>query len=309
MTWIPSPQALRCFVGIAREGTVSAAAERLHLSQPAVSLQLKGLEDLSGVKLFVREAHGLALTEEGRKLLPQAEAVMRALGEFVSAAAALHQPVRHILRLGTILDPAFIRLGSFLSAFVSAAPDVETQLRHGMSDVALADVLKGELDAGFYLDSPRNLPTCGDPGRGRLRVRPLHRFNYRVAAPPSWRAKVMGKGWEELAQLPWLATPKASAHRRLLDDVFTPLRVSPLWVALTDEETSMLDLIRSGVGLSLVREMIALREEKAGNLALIDTVRVECVMSFICLEARAAEAPISKALVAIDEVWPPLPAS
>jgi DNA-binding transcriptional LysR family regulator len=72
MTIIAEPQTLRAFVAVAREGNVSRAAQRLHLSQPAVSLQLKRLAQTTGLVLFNRTPRGLALTPDGAALLPQA---------------------------------------------------------------------------------------------------------------------------------------------------------------------------------------------------------------------------------------------
>jgi len=62
MTELPRSQALRCFITIAREGSVSKAASVLHLTQPAVSLQLKALEESTGLQLFNRTPGGFTLT-------------------------------------------------------------------------------------------------------------------------------------------------------------------------------------------------------------------------------------------------------
>ena len=72
MNDLPRIQALRCFITVAREGTVSRAATLLHLTQPAVSLQLKGLEESTGLLLFNRTPGGFTLTEAGAALLPLA---------------------------------------------------------------------------------------------------------------------------------------------------------------------------------------------------------------------------------------------
>ncbi len=61
---------LRSFVVVAREGNLTRAAVRLHVSQPAVSLQLKNLQETLGVSLFSRASHGLVLTRDGEALLP-----------------------------------------------------------------------------------------------------------------------------------------------------------------------------------------------------------------------------------------------
>ena len=69
MSELPRSQALRCFIMVAREGTVSRAAALLNLTQPAVSLQLKGLEEATGLQLFNRTPSGFTLTEAGATLV------------------------------------------------------------------------------------------------------------------------------------------------------------------------------------------------------------------------------------------------
>ena len=95
---------LRAFVAIAREGNLTRAAQRLHLTQPAVSLQVKALQEALRLTLFTRTAHGLALTRDAQALLPLAERMLAALADFQQAAGALRDTVRGRLRIGTILD-------------------------------------------------------------------------------------------------------------------------------------------------------------------------------------------------------------
>ena len=104
-------QTLRIFVAVAREGNLSRAADKLALTQPAVSLQIKGLQAATGLTLFTRGAQGMNLTRDGAALLPLAERVLSAQGDFKNAAARMHTQVRGRLRIGTILDPEFTRLG------------------------------------------------------------------------------------------------------------------------------------------------------------------------------------------------------
>src|SRR6201985_1344742 len=151
MSELPRTQALRCFITVAREGTVSRAATLLHLTQTAVSLQLKGLEESTGLQLFNRTPGGFTLTEAGAALLPLAHKAVSAALEFISAASALRQSQRSMLRVGTILDPEFTRLGPFVRS-LSASHKAEIFLRHGMSDDVLTQIGKGELDVGYYID-------------------------------------------------------------------------------------------------------------------------------------------------------------
>ncbi|WGT64192.1 LysR family transcriptional regulator [Variovorax paradoxus] len=295
-------QILRAFVLAAREGSVSRAAERLHLTQPAVSLQLKRLAEETGLQLFTRTPHGLALTADGAALLPQAERVLSAVGDLQQAARNLQGTVRGALRIGTILDPEFTRLGMFLRELVESAPQIETELRHGMSGTVLAQVLRGELDVGFHLDADEE---DGDDAAAPapLAARTLTRFTYRVVAPAGWGPQVLGRDWKALAALPWLATPPESAHHRLLNKVFGPLGLSPRRVALVDQEASMLDLLKSGVGLSLLRDSIAIRESQSHGLVMADRVQLGCALRFVSLASRRNEPVIASAWNALARAW------
>ena len=84
---------LRAFVTVAREGNLTRAAVLLHVSQPAVSLQIKNLQETLGVSLFSRTSHGLILTRDGETLLPHAERALTAAGEVQRVAAALRHEV------------------------------------------------------------------------------------------------------------------------------------------------------------------------------------------------------------------------
>jgi DNA-binding transcriptional LysR family regulator len=310
MTTPADPQLLRAFVAVAREGKVSRAAERLHLSQPAVSLQLKALAETTGLTLFTRTPHGLALTADGAALLPQAERALAALADFSQAALRLHSTVRGRLRIGTILDPEFIRLGAFLKELVETAPQIETELRQGMSGEVLERIARGELDVGFYLGLPDDAePKVAlslvhpAPGAPLFEAKVLSHFTYRVLAPAGWGEQVQGRDWKALAALPWIATPPASAHHRLLASVYAPLGLQPRQVALVDQEASMLDLVRSGVGLSLVRDTIAMNEAQARGLVIADKVSLDCRLYFVCLQARRDDPVIASAWAALGQVW------
>jgi DNA-binding transcriptional LysR family regulator len=320
---------LKAFVAVAREGTVSKAAETLFLTQPAVSLQLKALQERLKLQLFARSGRGLALTRDGAVLLPQAEKVLQALKDFGQSARSLAETVRGKLRIGTILDPEFIRLGAFLKELVESAPQIETELSQHMSGEVLARVQRAELDVGFYLAKPEELAQLRQGTAGiktpvnpyfyegnmaiagiesaqdatNLVVTELAQFSYRVLAPAGWGPQVLGKDWRALAQLPWIITPPASAHHRLLQSVFEPMGVSPKRAALVDQEASMLDLVRSGVGLSLARDTIALREAQSRGLVVADRVLLDCCLCFIHTAAQRDASVIVAARQALTKVW------
>lgn len=284
---------LRTFITVAREGNLTRAAERLHLTQPAVSLQIKSLQASLNLKLLVRTSTGMSLTEDGAKLLPYAERVMASVTEFQIGAKSLNSTLSGSLSIGTILDPEFIRLGAFLKRLVESYPHLSTRLQHGMSGGVLQQVRNGDLDVGYFL---------GSPGK-EFHCQVLTSFSYCVVAPQGWKNRVAGKGWAELAKLPWIWAPPESAHNRLLTTIFSECGVTPTKVALVDQEPSMLDLVKSGVGLSLVRESIALREGHAHGLVIADAVTLATELSFITLAKRRNEATIEAVFSILQSVW------
>ncbi|KVO55370.1 LysR family transcriptional regulator [Burkholderia ubonensis] len=292
---------LRAFAAVAREGNLTRAAEQLHLTQPAVSLQVKHLQETLGVVLFTRTSRGLALTRDGQTLLPHAERALAAAADVQRAAAALRHEVRGRLRIGTILDPEFLRLGGFLRALVETYPQIETALRHGMSGWVLEQVRAQALDVGYYIGQPGE----DDPRDGALfHTVTLTHFQYRVLAPAGWKERVQrAQDWRALAALPWIWTPPQSAHHRLLSRRFADARAQPVKVAEVDQEQSMLDLVKSGIGLTLARDSTALAEAHAHALTIVERVTVPTELTFVTLAARRDEPAIAAALRLIETQW------
>src|SRR3954463_5851926 len=311
MNELPRTQALRCFITIAREGSASRAATLLHLTQPAVSLQLKGLEESIGLLLFNRTPGGFTLTEAGAALLPLAHKAVSATSDFRTMADSMRESVRGSLRVGTILDPEFIRLGPFVRSLATSLKKTEVFLRWGMSDDVLAQIGKGDLDVGYYVDATPPSSTASERHieGAKYQLAPLMSYPYRVLAPAEWSDKVQGKDWADLIDLPWLATPTHSAHRRLLDDIFRPMGSLPKRVAFTNQEEAMIDFVESGICLSLARDAIIDRVTRKRNFVIADKVTVTCDLSFGCLTSRRHEPVISHAFSEMRAVWDLKPAN
>ncbi|TVQ68124.1 MAG: LysR family transcriptional regulator [Oceanospirillales bacterium] len=289
---------IKAFVAIAQEGNLTRAADRLCITQPALSLQLKKLQDSVGLVLFKRTPRGMQLTDEGRRLLASAEQALESFAAFQSAAAGLKGIVHGELKIGTIVDPEFLRLGSFLKLMANHHPGLTYELRHGISGSILREVEQGSLDVAFTLGFP-GLPEM----QQRFHVHTLADFNYRVIAPPSWRSLVKGKDWQALSLLPWIATPSESVHNRLLGRVFGDLGIEPNVVAKVDVESSMMDLVHSGVALALARDSLALQAAHEQGIVIADKVSIDASLGFICRKDRFSEPPIKAAMETVRAVW------
>lgn len=284
---------LRAFVTVAREGNLTRAALQLHLTQPAVSLQIKALQHSLKVQLFARTPTGMTLTPDGAKLLPLAERIISGSLELVQAAHSLHSTLAGHLAIGTILDPEFTRLGAFLKLLVEAHPNISTRLQQGMSGWVEQQIRLGNLDVGYFVGTPAR--DCHSLS--------LTSFVYNVVAPQGWRKHVEHKDWKALAGLPWIWSPPESIHNRLLTSVFEQHQVDPDKVAMVDQEASMLDLVKSGIGLSLVRDSIALREARAHGLVIANAVSVTTELSFLCFGSRRQESAIGRSFQLMQDLW------
>jgi DNA-binding transcriptional LysR family regulator len=254
------------------------------------------------LSLFCRTREGLVLTRNGAALLAKAEQVVAGLAGFRQAARRLTGEIRGKLKLGTIIDPEFTRLGPLLSCLLEMAPELDIELAHGMSGEIPERLSAGDIDAGFFLGELTSRRSSGRSKAKFLRL-PLTSFRYRVVAPPGWERQVRGKHWSDIASLPWITTPRASVHHRLLDQIFAGEGIVPNSVALVDLEPSMLAMVKSGVGLSLCRESIALHEKQVSGLVVHDELMVSTELSFLMLSTRKDDPQMKCISNAIRHVW------
>lgn len=291
------------FVTVAREGSVSRAAELLNLTQPAISHQIKRLSTETGITLFTRTATGLQISHDGAAVLAKAEQVLEAMADFHRSARQRSGQISGKLTIGTIVDPEFIRLGRMLARLRSEHPGIETELVHGVSGDILAWLKRGRVDAGFYLCAPDELSQMAGQTDEALHAIRLADFHYRVIGPTGWQKQIEQASWAQLASLPWIGTPESSVHSRLLAKIYGDQRPPLNQVALVDQEASMLEMVRSGIGLSLCRESIALHQKQTFGLAVCNAVSVPACLCFVTLERRKENPILSEVFSVLHSSW------
>lgn len=140
---------LRYFVMAAEESNISRAAARLRLSQPAVSRQLRDLEQELGIDLFRREKSGLKLTAAGEAFLVHARDLLRRAGNAVGQMAAFRQPSKPKLAVGYIASALAGVLTPALRRFAVRNPEVEVFLRELAPTDQLMELREGRIDLAF----------------------------------------------------------------------------------------------------------------------------------------------------------------
>jgi len=285
---------LRSFVAVAEAGNLTRAAEGMHLSQPAVSAQIKALEEDLGQRLFHRSSAGMELTQAGERLRELAERVLAAAEELRRAARAMKGEIAGKLRIGTLSDPQFIRLGEFLGRTLERYPLLELELHNEITGTALAHVRDGSLDASFFFGE------IADEGLWSL---PLGEIAYRVAAPAAWAARIREAGWSAIAAMPWILPPESSTITQRIRALFREHGAELATHIGADDEDVIVNLIESGVGVSLMREDLAREREAAGAVCIWQPTRLNAVLRFICRAERAREPAIEALVGVLRDTW------
>ena len=285
---------LRSFSAIAETGQLTRAAEKLHVSQPAVSAQLKALEEELEFALFERTPNGMVLTAAGKRLLVDADKVLAAAQNLHNHARALKGEVVGTARIGTLSDPAIIRIGEFIGMATKRHPLLELELHQGITGGLLESVRDGLLDASFYY---------GDLKFPSIAGLALREIVYRVATPVSWCERLKGADWNEIAGQPWIIPPLISTHNQLAYALLREHGVEPLRVVEADQEAVVDSLVVSGVGIALMREDVALDKEAAGEICLWGDIRIPTTLWFICLREREEDPTIRVLLDVEREIW------
>lgn len=290
---------LRGFVAVAELSHLTRAAERLHVSQPALSAQIKALEEDLGLELFERSSSGMSLTPAGHRLIGDARKLLSAAQTLRNQAQSLRGRVGGTARVGTVSDPEFIRLGDLMAAAVERHPLIEIELHHEVSGAAFQKVVSGALDASFYY---------GELDNERVAGLNLREISYRIVAPAGWSERIDGATWVQIAAEPWVMTPAISTHHQLASALFREHHIVPTKVVEVDDEFVVASLVVSGLGMALMREDLALEKVRAQDVCLWGDVRLSTTLKFLYLQEREQDPVIAALLDILRALWAASPA-
>jgi len=285
---------LRTFAAVAELGHLTRAAERLHVSQPAVSAQIKALEDELGAPLFDRGSAGMTLTAAGSKLLPFASRVLGAASDLRNQALSLKGEIAGHLKVGTLADPRTLRLGDLLARAIERHPLLHLELRHEVTGAAFAKVRDGELDASFYYGPLHHAAVASTP------LRPLV---YLVVVPAAWRDRIAGDDFAPIAALPWVMTPPISSHHALAAELFETRGRTPETIVEADNESVVRSLVVAGLGAGLMREDVAVEAERAGEVVRWPGASLGTTLQFLHARDRDGEPAIAALRTLVEDTW------
>lgn len=236
---------LRLVLAIEEAGGATRAAKRLHLSQSAVSHQLRGLEERLGVELYRRDGRRLVITLAGRRLIELAHQVLPQLAQAELELKRGLVKERPKLRVATQCYTAYHWLPKALLVMAAEHPEVELVISH--------EVIGNPIEA--FDDDRIDLALCvHPPQRGDFKRVPLFKDEIMLAVPRGHR--LIDKGYvdgSDLADQTLIQTNVASAERdRLLKRLFGEAPPKFSRVLRLPVAEAVLDLVQAGLGVSML---------------------------------------------------------
>jgi LysR family transcriptional activator of nhaA len=255
---------LRYFHAVAQSGNLTRAAEKLHVSPSALSVQLAQLESQLGHALFERRGKRLILTEAGRIALDRAEAIFKAGDELVSTLKGRSDLGRHVLRIGALPTLSRNFQMSFLKPVLNQE-DVEIVLRSG----TFRELLSG-LEAHNY----DILLTNYVPARDAATPWIAHRIAEQPVALIGHPARICERRAlrDLLAEEPLIVPTVETTIRSNLDAFLANEGIHPRFAAEVDDMAMMRLLARENIGLAVVPPIVVQDELASGALIDISSI-------------------------------------
>lgn len=285
---------LKSFVVIARERNLTRAAGILHLSQSALSSQLRRLEDGLAVTLFRRTTRGMELTEEGRELLPLAEATLESARKVRQKALDLNRGLGESVIIGLNADPTFLRVGA-IARRLSLLHSELGAVFHTSQTVRTAQLLRqGQVDLAFFY---------GEASDADIRHTLLARIRICVVIPAPLAAGGEELGWREVAALPWIWVGHDSPFYAALGEQMERRGLLPAQAVAAVDEHIVKELVRDGRGAAVMREDEAIPLLEEGRVAIWPQGWMTVPLSLAWLEKNSEKKKIRATLETIRYVW------
>ncbi len=235
---------LRAFVSIAQEKTFTAGAKLVHITQAAVSMQIRQLEDEVGVPLFTRTPRRVILTEAGERLLERARKILRehdtALMEIAEIGGAEHGR----LRIGSASAMfATMQLPDILQKLKEKFPNAEVTVASGTSAALVEKISHGEIDAAFV-----SLPVES----ANIQTELLFSDEIvAIANPKHALAKQKVISAAALAGEPLILGERGGNTRRLIDNFFLQMGVKPNIVMELSRQSAINLMVEKNMGVGI----------------------------------------------------------
>jgi DNA-binding transcriptional LysR family regulator len=268
---------MRVFAAVARNLSFTRAARELHLTQPAVSQQVKLLEEEVGLPLFEQIGRKVHLAPAGVELLRYTEQAMELLRQAGESLSAMRGLKRGVLKLGAVSTAKYFA-PSLLSAFKPAYPEVTIQFAVGNREEIIQQLAANEIDLVIMGRPPRELETVAEP----FAKHPL----VLIASPRHPLANKHRIKLSQLATESFLIREEGSGTRASMERVFREREV-PIQVSMeVSSNETIKQAVMADMGISFISSHTVGLELAAGKLVILDVVGLPIVRDWYVIHLR-----------------------
>ncbi|MZQ87661.1 LysR family transcriptional regulator [Frigidibacter albus] len=238
---------LRAFVATAEMQSFRAAAETIHLSQPALTRRIQKLEATLGVPLLERTTRRVSLTAVGRDFLPRARRLLDDLETSLMSVREIAERRSGLVSIACIPTAAYYFLPDVIAAFTAEFPAIRFRILDAGANEVLQSVLNREVDFGITLLGADDPDVAFDP----LIEEPFL-LACRRDHPLAHRASV---SWEELADHRFVTVGRSSGNRLIMDLALAKANVRPRSFFEVQHLSTSLGLVEAGLGVAALPRM------------------------------------------------------
>ncbi|MEJ8853615.1 LysR substrate-binding domain-containing protein [Variovorax robiniae] len=249
---------LRVFVEVAKQGSVQRAAEALHLTPPAVSMQIKEVESQVGMPLFDRTGRRLTLSTTGEYFVVYARRLLATFKEAEDAMARFKGVQSGKLTIGMVSSAKYF-LPQLLAQFHAEHPSVDVRLRLGNREQLSALMEANEVDLSVMGRAPREWPNRAEAFAMHPHVlvtAPNHPFARAEAIPA---AALVREGF--------IVREQGSGTRAALEEFLAAHRLQPMFIMELPSDEAIKQVVMAGLGVSLVSQHTIGLEWRNGLIA------------------------------------------
>ena len=280
---------LQIFAVAAGHLSFARASEQLHLTQSAVSLQIKQLEELAGIALFERRGRRVRLTEAGEALVTYAQRVLDALKDADAAISALKGLRGGRISVGVVSTAKYFA-PALLARFEQRHPAVRVTLSVNNREVIVRELEKNEIDVAIMGTPPQRIDTDAVP----FADHPLAI----IAAPSHPLAHAKRIPLERLAGEPFLVREQGSGTRSSMERFFAERGFAPRIRSVMSSNETIKQAVMAGMGLALISRHTIGLETQTGRLIELDVVGLPLMRRwYVVRRAGAFVSPATAAFV------------
>ncbi|ACX64220.1 DNA-binding transcriptional regulator, LysR family [Paenibacillus sp. cl141a] len=280
---------LHIFYTVAERGSFSAAAQALHMSQPAVTMQVQALEEYFGTKLLIRSTKRMELSEAGRTLLPFARRSLELSQATDAAMAAFSNKLQGRLQLGASLTIGEYVLPRLLGPFGREYPDISIMLKVMNTTQILEEIASHQLNFGLIeapVEHPDMVLDAVMEDELKLIVPSSHPLAQREDAIYL----------KDVLTYPFVLREKGSGTRKVMEDVLLERGHDPESIQTVMELGStgaVKSAVEEGLGITMLSTSTVKHETALGLVKMIDIADASFKRNFYSIHLRSALLPMS----------------